>query len=376
MSDGALYLDHAATSWPKPAAVLAAVQRWFLEVGVSDGRGDGQATRIASAEVAFVRRELGRLTGVPAAHVAFVSGATEGLNLALRALLRDGATVLTTAFEHSSVVRPLRALARQRNLQLVVLPPAADGGLAIDQVAAALAEHRPSLLVFTHASNVTGAVFAAAALCDLARRHGCTSLLDASQSAGWLPIDVGADVVVASAHKALLGPPGLGFVAARDPARLRPQKQGGTGSSTALDEHPEGWPTAFEAGTPNTPAIFGLGAALRWAAANPVGPRQLAALAATDELAAALRSVPGTRLCLPPPGPRLPVLSFVPAASDPSEVGLLLGSLGWQVRSGHHCAPWLHAHLGTEGAGTVRLSPGGTLPAGAAGQLAEILASL
>lgn len=376
MTSTGIYLDHAATSWPKPPSVLAAVQRWYLEVGVSEGRGDGQATRVASTEVASVRRELGRLCGVPASQVAFVSGATEGLNLALRALLPTGSTVLTTAFEHSSVVRPLRALARERRLHLVVLPPAADGGLTGEQVTAALAEHRPHLFVFTHASNVTGAVFDAAAFAASARSHGCTSLLDASQSAGWLPIDVGADVVVASAHKALLGPPGLGFVAVRDPAALRPQKQGGTGSSTALDEHPESWPTAFEAGTPNTPAIFGLAAALRWAAEQPAAPRLAAALAATDQLAAALQAVPGTRLCAPPPGPRLPVLSFVPANADPRELGLVLGGMGWQVRSGHHCAPWLHRHLGTSAHGTVRLSPGGALPPGTAEQLAEILRGL
>ncbi len=259
-----IHLDHAATSFPKPTPVLAAMQHWYASVGVSPDRGDGDNCGVARRAVDATRAQLGAVCGVPAARIAFVSGATEGLNLTLRALLRHGDVVLTTAFEHSSVVRPLTALAQERALRLVVLPPAADGGLPVADFAAALAAERPRLCVFTHASNVTGVALDAAAISDLARAVGCTTLLDASQTAGLLDLRVGADVVVASAHKALHGPPGIGFVAARDGLELLPQKQGGTGSSRALDQHPTEWPQAFEAGTPNTPAIFGLGAALTW----------------------------------------------------------------------------------------------------------------
>lgn len=363
MSAPFLYLDHAATSWPKPPEVAAAVARWYTDVGVSEGRGDGSRCRIARDEVAFVRRRLGEACGVPAARVAFVSGATEGLNLTLRALLRPGARVLTTAFEHSSVVRPLKALEAPLGLALTVLEPAADGGIATDRVAAAIQSVRPDLLVFTHASNVTGAVVEAAAWCAAARAVGCTTVLDASQTAGWLPMQVGADVVVASAHKALLGPPGLGFVAAGPGVELLPQKQGGTGNSIALERHPVGWPTAFEAGTPNTPAIFGLAAALRWADSRPVAARLAAALAGVDALAAGLSELQDVRLHLPPAGPRVPVLSFSHRRCDPVELGLILDAAGCHVRTGHHCAPWIHRHLGTEAVGTIRLSPGEPLTA-------------
>jgi len=351
-----IYLDHASTSHPKPDAVPAAMQRWFTEVGVSAARGAGDRCRQAAAEVARARSLVGDLTGCAADRVAFVSGATEGLNLALRALLRPGARVLTTAFEHSSVVRPLRALQHERDLRIRVLPPGADGGLHADAVAAALAAEPADLLVFTHASNVTGACLPAAAFCDLARAHGAATLLDASQTAGLVDVRAGADVVVASAHKALHGPPGLGFVAVRSGLDLLPQKQGGTGSSRALEEHPRSWPDAFEAGTPNTPAIFGLAAALRWlATAGPA--RQLAqALARADELAAGLAALPGVRVLQPPRGPRVPVLSCVHERYDPAELGALLAGAGIHVRTGVHCAPWLHAHLGTEPAGTVRFS--------------------
>lgn len=358
-----IYLDHAATSYPKPPAVLAAVAHWFADLGVSADRGDSGRCAAVRHEVDAVRHRLGALVGVPGHRVAFTSGATEALNLALRAVLRPGDAVLTTAFEHSSVVRPLLALQRERQLRLEVLPATAVGTLDLDAAGRTLATLRPRLFVFTHASNVNGALFDAAALCELAHRHGTLTLLDASQTAGWFDLRVGADLVAASAHKALYGPPGLGFLAVQPGLELAPQKQGGTGSSAALAEHPRAWPQAFEAGTPNTPAIFGLGAALRWL--DEQGPAQLrsAALAHIAALAERLAAVPGVRL-LHPPGPVTPVLSFVHEAYDPAELGSLFDAADVHVRTGFHCAPWIHAALGTSAAGTVRLSPGPSLSAG------------
>jgi selenocysteine lyase/cysteine desulfurase len=351
-----IYLDHAATSFPKPPAVLAAVRRWFEEVGVSADRGDGARCQEARREVAAARRAVAEMTGVRAERVAFVSGATEGLNLVLRALLRRGDVVVTTVFEHSSVVRPLVALHRERDLGLRIVAPGANGELPLDRVAAALQGAR--LFVFTHASNVTGAVLPAASLCEAARAAGVLTVLDASQTAGLLDVRAGADVVVASGHKALHGPPGIGFVAAGVGVELLPQKQGGTGSSRALAEHPTDWPTAFEAGTPNTPGIFGLRAALQWIAER--SPAHLLASGArhVEVLAERLARVPGVRLIAPGTGPRVPVLSFVHERFDPAELGAMFDAAGVHVRTGFHCAPWLHEHLGTQATGTVRVSPG------------------
>lgn len=348
-----LYLDHAATSFPKPAAVLAAMAHWYQDLGVSAARGSSRRTSEVAAVVARARAGIARMCGHPSERTAFTSGATESSNLFLRAFLRPGDTVLTTAFEHASVARPLTALARQLSLRLVVLPPDADLGLSADTVARALQEVRPRLFAFTHASNVTGTLFDAAAFCALARRHGARTLLDVSQTAGHLPIAVGADAVAGSAHKALRGPPGLGFLTVADDLELAPQKQGGTGSSRALDEHPLAWPAAFEAGTPNTPAIFGLDAALALSPADDLGQ----ALAATAAFAAALAGDAHCRVL--PAAPRgIPVLSFVHPQLEPAEVGAVLDQHDVHVRTGHHCAPWLHQHLGTEHAGTVRISPG------------------
>jgi selenocysteine lyase/cysteine desulfurase len=353
-----IHLDHAATSFPKPEPVLAAILRWYTELGVSAERGDSDRCAVVRTEVLEARARLGALIGVPAARVAFTSGATESLNLALRALLRRGDAVVTTAFEHSSVVRPLLALAAERALRLEVVPPTPAGGLSVDAVRDVIAAVRPRLVVLTHASNVTGAVLDAAAVCELARRAGAASLLDVSQTAGVLDLRVGADLTAGSAHKGLHGPPGLGFLAARSGLDLPPQKQGGTGSSQALAEHPGEWPQAFEAGTPNTPAILGLGAALRWLEEQRPERLHAAALARTEELEELLAARPNVRLLRPPPRARIAVTSFTHAGYDPAELGAMLAAAGVHVRSGFHCAPWIHEHLGTAAAGTVRMSAG------------------
>ena len=371
-----IYLDHAATSWPKPPAVLAAIQRWYTELGVSADRGDGERQRTVAHEVAAARTLVGALLALPGERVAFVSGATEGLNLALRALLAPGDHVLTTALEHSSVVRPLRTLQRERGLRLTVVPLEADGRLAHERLLAGLRAERVQLFVFGHASNVTGQCLDAETLCVAARAAGTPTLVDASQTAGLCELPQHADVVVASAHKALLGPPGLGFVAVRPGLTLAPQKQGGTGSSTALDEHPSDWPRAFEAGTPNTPAILGLAAALRGRAAADRGEALARALSATDHLAQALEATGSWQLLSPRHGGRVPVLSVTHDHYDPAELGAILTGAGIHARSGHHCAPWVHAQMGTAASGTLRLSPGADTSADDIDATIRLLASL
>jgi selenocysteine lyase/cysteine desulfurase len=371
-----IYLDHAATSFPKAPAVLAAMQHWFTDVGVSASRGAGDRCLLAAREVEAARAALGGLVDCAPARIAFVSGATEGLNLALRALLRPQDRVLTTAFEHSSVARPLRALQRERGLQIELLAP--RGGalpLSVDDVRAALRALRPALFVFTHASNVTGDLFDAAAWCELAREAGAATLLDASQTAGHVDLRVGADVVVASGHKALGGPPGIGFVAARE-RPLAPQKQGGTGSSRSLDEHPTSWPEAFEAGTPNTPAIFGLAAALRLQTPASRDAGAAHARARRAELADGLEALAGVRVLRASTPECAPVLSIVHDAFDPAELGALLAAANVHVRTGHHCAPWLHRHLGTDAAGTVRFSTAASTTATEVRTVVDFVASL
>ncbi|MGC6489027.1 MAG: aminotransferase class V-fold PLP-dependent enzyme [Planctomycetota bacterium] len=346
-----IYLDHAATSFPKPPEVVEAVRRWFLDVGVSAERGDGPTTAVSADAVRRCREGVARRTGHRAERVAFCSGATEGLNLALRALVDDGCRVATTWFEHSSVVRPLHALCAERRAEVSRVE-------SVEALCSDLERGCYDLVVMTHASNVTGEVFDAAAVAASAQRAGCRLVLDASQTAGYLPLDVGADVVVASAHKALHGPPGLGFVSVVQDLTLAPQKHGGTGSSAALDRHPTEWPTAFEAGTPNTPALFGLAAALEWLDARGEARLLRRARAPIDTLRERLGACPRVTTLGAGAARSVPVLSLQHSDYDPLELGGILSGAGFHVRAGHHCAPWIHERLGTEPGGTLRVSTG------------------
>lgn len=363
-----IYLDHAATSWPKPPPVLEAMQYWLEELGVSAGRGNSARCAEVDRIVGETRHWLGERCGLPASRIAFTSGATESLNLFLRGALRQGDRVLTTALEHSSVVRPLNALRDELGLHVDVVAPDSDGRVSDIEERLAAGDYR--LLVFSHAGNVLGAALPAADLCAAARRHGCLTLLDASQTVGLLSTDVGADAIAASAHKHLLGPPGLGFLGVRSDVSLRAGKQGGTGSAQALDRHPEEWPAFLEAGTPNTPAIFGLHAALRWSDEH-AGDALAAGLELVDQLRAGL---PGhARILGPSDGERIPILSFTLPDLDPAEAGAVFAEAGIHVRTGFHCAPWLHAHLGTANSGTVRISPG---PFNSADDVDRVVAAL
>lgn len=369
-----IHLDHAATSWPKAPGVVDAVLRWHRELGVSADRGDSGACRAVAAEVDAARTGLARLLGVSAARCAFTSGATESINLFLRAFLRDGDRVLTTAIEHSSVARPLVALRRARRLDLEVVGCDDAGRVDPQRMIDAMTAAPPRLVALNHASNVTGAVVDATPIVAAAHACGAHVLLDASQTVGSIPVAVGADAIAGSTHKSLLGPPGLGFLAVRDDLELAPQKQGGTGSTRALDEHPSTWPAAFEAGTPDTPALFGLSTALRWLATQDRDATRRKALAALDALRAHLVERVGLRCVGPSDGDaRLPILSFVAEDLDPAEIGALCDLAGLRVRSGFHCAPWIHRELGTSASGTVRVSPGPFVSAAEVLRVASVL---
>ncbi len=356
-----IYLDHAATSHPKAPGVVEAITNWYDKLGVSAQRGAGEESAMVARKVDAVRMSLAKICGVPNQRLVFTSGATESINLFLRGFLEPGDAVLTTAIEHSSVARPLRQLEQTLPIELNIIRCDREGFVNPAAIEAELAATDYKLLVFNHASNVTGAVQEAAAFCASARRHGTATLVDASQTAGIFDLRVGADAVAASAHKHLLGPAGLGFLAVSDAIELMPVKCGGTGSSDRLDQQPENWPERLEAGTPNTPAILGLGAALSWLERQDVPSLHRAGLTQIDALRNEFLRVPDQVKLLGPASTnwdRIPILSVVPNLLDPEEAGILLAEAGLQVRTGYHCAPWIHSCIGTEAGGTVRISPG------------------
>lgn len=357
-----IYLDNAATSFPKPETVYQAVMHAMREIGASPGRG-GHRRSLEAGRLLFQAREvIATLFGIDdSSRIIFTHSATEALNIALRGTLQPGDHVITTSMEHNSLLRPLYALRRQ-GIDLTIVRAGVDGRVDPDAVRAAL---RPAtrMIAVGHVSNVSGTIQAIDLLAAIAREAGALFLLDAAQSAGHEMIDVrksGIDLLAVPGHKGLFGPQGTGFLYAASTVALKPLLAGGTGTSSASEEQPDTMPDGFEAGTHNIPGIAGLKAGVEFVNAHGVGvigakERMLTALAAQR-----LATIPGATLHGPSdPVLRGGVLSFTMAGMDPSELAFMLDrDFDIAVRAGLHCAPQAHRTLGTFPGGTLRISPG------------------
>jgi cysteine desulfurase family protein len=359
-----IYLDNAATSWPKPEAVYTAVDRYQRDIGAAAGRGAYRDAIEAQRLVDDARRRIAALLAVSdPTRIVFGCNGTDVLNLALHGLLREGDHVVTTVCEHNSVLRPLAELARTRNLEVTHVR--CDGAGVVDpqDVERAFRPHT-RLVAVTHASNVTGAIQPVAEIKRLA--GSILVLVDAAQSAGHLPIDIGAlgvDLLAASGHKGLLGPLGTGVLYIRPGLEqmITPVRQGGTGVNSRDDRQPDEMPYRYEAGNLNTAALAGLAASAEY-----LQQQSVAAIAAhesqlVDRLIEGLQALSTVR----PFGPkeaakRAPVVSFEVEGYDPQEFAAALdATAGVQCRAGLHCAPLMHRALGTdERGGLIRLSVG------------------
>ena len=361
-----VYLDQAATSWPKPPEVLQAVERFFTQVGCNVNRG-GYATAYTAAEVVLETRErLCRLFGFDKpAQVIFTAGVTASLNQLLKGLLRPGDHLLVSALEHNAVMRPLAQLVEQ-GVSFDRLPAGPDGRLPEDLEGALEPLLRPNtrMLVATHASNVCGVLLPLAQLGAFCRAHGLWFVVDAAQTGGVEPIHMGAmgiDALAFAGHKGLLGPQGLGgFLVRRELAeRMEPLVAGGTGSFSHLERMPNQLPDRFEAGTLNLPGIFGLHAALGWLERTGIDAVRQREQQLLERLLSQLDGLPGLRLLGPrDPAQRTAVAALDFPGRDNGEVAFQLDQAGIMVRCGLHCAPNAHWVLGSYPQGAVRLSAG------------------
>lgn len=357
-----IYFDNAATSWPKPPAVRAALDDYFADAGGNPGRSGHRMSIAAARTVENAREMLAELfNSNDPSRIVFTQNATHALNLALYGCLKPGDHVVATSIEHNSVMRPLRHL-ETLGVQLTVVACTPEGMLDVSRVRRAL---RPDtrLLVTTHGSNVVGTIVPVADVAALARERGVLHLVDASQTAGAIPIDVqdmGVDMLAFTGHKGLLGPTGTGGLYVREDVVLGPLIRGGTGSDSAHEIQPEFLPDAYESGTLNVAGIAGLAAGVRFL--SDIGietvkthQRTLVAqfLAGASEISSI--TIHGPRDAARQCG----VVSFNVAGAMPSEVGLILDqSFGIMARTGLHCAPSAHRTLGTFPTGTVRFSFG------------------
>lgn len=348
-----IYFDAGATTLQKPEAVRSAMYQAVHTLS-SPGRGSYPATRRAEETDLRCRMAAAELFHVDdPAHVVFTSCATHGLNIAIRTLVKPGSRVVISGYEHNAVTRPLHAIP---NVEIAV----ADGPLF--DPAAMLAQFRQALaqpadaVICTHVSNVFGYVLPVSDIAALCREKGVPFVLDASQSAGMLPVDMealGASFIAMPGHKGLYGPQGTGLLLCGcEPA---PLLRGGTGSQSLLQEMPAELPDRLEAGTHNMPGIAGLLEGLRFV------QRQGVARIADYEgelgryAAQRLADIPGVEVFSGPE--QTGVVSFRISGWDCEELGEALASRGIALRAGLHCAPLAHRTAGTLETGTVRFSP-------------------
>jgi cysteine desulfurase/selenocysteine lyase len=361
-----IYLDQAATSWPKPECVYRAVDDYQRKLGAAAGRSAySEAVEVAQS-VQRARTAVARLIGAEhPSSVVFTFNGTDSLNVAIHGVLARGGHVVTSVAEHNSVLRPLRALEHAGAIDVTRIAVDRDGVVDADQVRRVL---RPNtrLIALTHASNVTGTIQPVVEVGRIARNAGVLFLVDAAQTAGELPIDVHelqVDLLAAPGHKGLLGPLGTGVLYVRPGVedRVDSFRQGGTGSFSENDSQPTVLPDKFESGNLNVPGIVGLGAGVAWLLSRDVDAVRSDGLVLTQRLLDRLRGIEGVTVYGPELAQdRVGLVSFTVQGVDPQEFAAILDSAYHvQGRAGLHCAPLMHQALGTSATGgTVRLSLG------------------
>jgi len=377
------YLDHAATSLPKPQEVLEAM-RSALEIAGNPGRGGHHFAMAAERIVEQARIAVDRLLGGrDPRRVIFTLNGTDALNIAIHAAIEHAAAagtiphVVTTTLEHNSVTRPLNALHQAGRIELDAVEGSLSGVLdpaGVDQ----RVRRDTALVVLTMASNALGTLQPIAeAVPRLRARCGALLLVDAAQVAGAVPLDVrtlGVDLLAAPGHKALLGPMGTGILWVGPGAmptvdgagaRLGFFRSGGTGGDSRLPTMPEELPHRLEAGTPNVVGIAGLGAGVRWVLDRGVQSIRSHELALVQRAIDGLASIPGVRVVGSlSAADHVGAVTFVMEGLDPLDAATVLdASFGVSLRAGLHCAPGAHRAVGTWPAGAIRLSVGPmTLP--------------
>ena len=360
----AIYLDNAATSFPKPPSVAEAMLRYMQEIGASVNRGAYASAQETGMTSLLLRENLCRLFHHnDPTHCVLTSGNTMGLNMILRGWLRPGDHCLVSAIEHNAVMRPLQALAAD-GVAFDRVPCDRQGRMDPEDLRRMI---RPNtrLVLITHASNVGGGVQDAAAVGEICRARGIPFALDAAQTAGHWEIDFdrwGLSALSVPGHKGLMGPSGIGaLLLSQDFAReLRPIVTGGTGSASDLELQPMYMPDRFESGTPNLPGIYGLAAAVSFILRTGTAALQAHETALTARLLAQLLEIP--HICLAGPwelANRVGVVSVDFQKVDNAEAAFRLeDAYGILTRCGLHCAPAAHKTLGTFPQGTVRFSFG------------------
>ena len=357
-----IYLDNAATTYPKPSSVYKNVMKAMKEYGANPGRGS-HAMAIEGAKVIYETRELlAELFNLDnPMNAIFTFNATDSLNIAIKGILNSGDHVITTEMEHNSVLRPIKGL-EKIGVENTIVECSSDGTVSLSHIENAIKDNT-KLIVATHVSNLTGTIFPIEEIAKICKKHNLLYLLDASQSAGVLDIDLkkyGIDVLAAPGHKGLLGPQGTGILLINTDIDLRQLKEGGTGSRSGSLIHPDFYPDKLEAGTHNLPGIAGLNAGLKYILDKGTKSIYSHEKNLLDIFIKELRKNSKIKIY----GPeaiehRSGVVPINIEGMDSSEVANILdSSYSIAVRPGLHCAPLAHKAIGTEKIGAVRFGVG------------------
>ena len=350
-------LDNAATTFPKPPEVYAAVSYALEKLGGNPGRG-GHPLSMAAGEAVYAARETAAaFFGAQPENVILTCNCTHALNLAIQGIARRGGHLIISDLEHNSVARPVEALARAGKITYSVAHVYPEDARTVESFRR-LITPRTQAMVFTLASNVTGQVLPWRALAGLCRERGICCIADGAQVCGILPVSLedGIHILCTAGHKGLYGAPGTGLLMTDGSFRIRPLMQGGTGSTSLDLSQPEFLPDALESGTVNTIGAASLRAGIRFL--QRLGLERIHAYESRlcRRLQAGLEKIPGAVIYRHPEASYVPLLSFNLTGRQPEQVAEFLGMQGYCLRAGYHCAALAHTSLGTR-EGTVRFAP-------------------
>lgn len=357
------YFDNAATSYPKPRAVYDRMDRFIREEAANPGRSGHRMAVEAEAAIQRARASLARLFGIrDVTRLVFTLNCTDSLNIAIKGVLRDGDHVITTELEHNSVLRPLNALAQAGRITVTHVPHSPAGFVDPRDVGKALSR-KTRLVAVNHGSNVTGTVQAIRDLGKIVRESGAFFLVDAAQTAGCYPLNVGEDgidLLAFPGHKSLFGPPGTGGLFVGERVMLSAWREGGTGVDSHSPVQPAEMPFFLEGGTPNSVGIVGLLEGVEFVLREGIDAIRNHEQGLRSRLRDGLEKIPGVKIYSPASGENtLATVAFNLEGVDPQELGAILDqSYGIACRAGLHCAPLVHKRLGTFPQGCVRFSPG------------------
>ncbi|NOV02761.1 aminotransferase class V-fold PLP-dependent enzyme [Paenibacillus planticolens] len=360
---GVMYFDQAASSWPKPPAVMDAMMACMQDYAANPGRGSHQMAVKASRVLFETRKNLARLFGIKNPNdLSFALNTTHALNQAIKGFVKPGDHVICTNIEHNSVRRPLEYLKSTIGVELTYIKNDLAGNVQIDELKKALRPNT-SLVVVNHSSNLLGTIMPVAEIGEICRAHGAKLLVDAAQSAGILPIhvdDMNIDMLAFPGHKGLLGPQGTGGLYIHPGIDLEPLLHGGTGSQSEAIQQPTVRPDRYEAGTQNTVGIAGLNEGVKFVLAETIEKIHAKEWRQTQRLMEGLLGIEGVTILGPALGQnKTGIVSFNIDDADSSEVAFILDqSFQIAVRSGYHCSPLAHESAGTLAKGAVRASIG------------------